>query len=83
MKRYDEAEKWAQLCVDKGGDDDQEVYQFLGDIQQKLGNNLKSLKHYLKHACVSKSLNTNYIMKVLLQEIERSEAINICHADFA
>ena len=26
MKRYDEAEKWAQLCVDKGGDDDQEVY---------------------------------------------------------
>ena len=31
------AEKWALAAIDKGGDDDNELFEFLGDLYQKQG----------------------------------------------
>jgi hypothetical protein len=82
MKRFSESEEWALKCIERGCDDDHEVYEFMGDLSFKNGNSMTAMEWYLKHVNKTKDFNTEYIMENLIRKIPREDAVTILRQIF-
>ena len=54
LDNIQDAKKWALKCVEKGADEEKEVYYLLGDIKFDEKDVYTALLWYLKHTCITK-----------------------------